>query len=944
MNTRTHTELANFIWGICNLLRGPYKRNEYRKVILPLTVLRRFDCVLAGTKEAVLAADAKYTGDSPNVRQQLLEQAAELSFYNTSRLDFDRLLDDPNQIAQNLNAYIRDFSDNVREIMERFSFGEQVARMDEKNLLFQVLQRFSSLDLSPERVDNVQMGYVFEELIRIGAEQANEEAGEHFTPREVIRLMVSLLLSSESDLGKSHVVKTIYDPACGTGGMLSAAEDYLREHNREVNPILFGQDHNDESWAVCKSDMLIKGENAENIILGDSFSKDGYAGGSNSRRPSTFDYMLANPPFGVEWRPSEQYIKKEHDTLGFEGRFGAGLPRIDDGSLLFLQHMLSKMQPIAEDGTGGSRIAIVFNGSPLFTGDAGSGESNIRQWIFENDWLEAIVALPDQLFYNTDIATYIWVLTNRKELKRKGKVQLIDGRRFFVKMRKSLGKKRNELSPEQINDLTHIHGNFEDGETHTIIDEDPVTHDSCTRSRVVSKVFANEDFGYRKITVERPLRLNFAATGERVARMESQRAFQNLVKSRMRAGPARDAEVAEGQARQETIRSLLWSLADQMGGEVVRDRETFGEVLRGAEAAAGMRLKAPERKAVLGALGERDPEAEVCRDRRGNPEPDTKLRDDTETVPFSEAIDTYMEREVLRYIPDAWVDENKTKIGYEIPLNHYFHVYDPPRLIEAIETDLQALEASCSALITRIVPRCLLPDATHAADLTPSSCFKPSDVEWLGEIPEHWKVKRLKLVASINDDRLSKNEDPLRPIAYVDIGSVDSIIGITEMEEMVFEDAPTRARRLVRDGDTIVSTVRTYLRAITPVSAPLPEMVVSTGFAVIRPHMMDPGFASWVLREHGIVEEIVARSTGVNYPAINSSRIGDLPVPLPPFDEQKAIADYLDEETERIDALVEKQQLLIERLQEYRTALIKAAVTGMIDVRGTAIDSVHSTG
>ena len=702
MNTRMHTELVNFIWGICNLLRGPYKRNEYRKVILPLTVLRRFDCVLAKTKEAVLTADAKYTGDSTNVRQRLLEQAAGLSFYNTSRLDFDRLLDDPNRIAQNLNAYIRDFSDNVREIMERFAFDEQVARMDEKNLLFQVIQRFSSLDLSPERVDNVQMGYVFEELIRIGAEQANEEAGEHFTPREVIRLMVSLLLSPEPDLSKSHVVKTIYDPACGTGGMLSVAEDYLREHNREANPILFGQDHNDESWAVCKSDMLIKGENADNIILGDSFSQDGYARGSGSGRPSTFDYMLANPPFGVEWKQQQQYIKQERDTLGFGGRFGAGLPRINDGSLLFLQHMLSKMQPIAEDGTGGSRIAIVFNGSPLFTGDAGSGESNIRQWIIENDWLEAIVALPDQLFYNTGISTYIWMLTNRKEPRRQGKVQLVDGRQFFVKMRKSLGNKRNELSFAQIDDLTRIHGNFEDGETRPVTDENPVTHEARTRPRVVSKVFVNEDFGYRKITVERPLRLNFAATKERIARIKDQRAFQNLAKSRKRAGPARDAEIAEGQARQETIRSLLRLLAERTDGETVRDREAFVEVLRGAEVAVGVKLSTPERKTVLSALGERDPEAKVCCDRRGNPEPDTELRD-TESVPLDEDVDAYIEREVLPHFPDAWVDASKTKIGYEIPLNRHFYVYEPPRPLKEIKADLQVLEQEIAGLLSDVV-------------------------------------------------------------------------------------------------------------------------------------------------------------------------------------------------------------------------------------------------
>ncbi len=466
-------------------------------------MLRRFDCVLAGTKEAVLAADEGYTGDSANVRRQLLEDAAGRPFYNTSGLDFARLLDDPSEIAQHLSSYINAFSPNVREIMQRFGFEDHITRMGERNLLFQVVQAFANVDLSPERVDNVQMGYVFEELIRVGAEQANEEAGEHFTPREAIRLMVRLLLSSEPDLGRGHVVKTIYDPACGTGGMLSVAEDYLLEYNSEANPHLYGQALNDDAWAVCASDMLIKGENADNIIRGDTFTEDGYERDSGGRR-WTFDYMLANPPFGVEWKQQKQAIERERDTLGLQGRFGAGLPRINDGSLLFLQHMISKMQPIAEDGSGGSRIAIVFNGSPLFTGDAGGGESNIRRWILENDWLEAIVALPGQLFYNTGISTYIWVLTNGKEPRRQGKVQLIDGRQFFVKMRKSLGNKRNELSPEQIDDLTRIHGAFEDGDTRDLPYEDPVTHEQRARARVVSKVFGNEDFGYRKVTVERP--------------------------------------------------------------------------------------------------------------------------------------------------------------------------------------------------------------------------------------------------------------------------------------------------------------------------------------------------------------------------------------------------------------------------------------------------------
>ena len=697
MNTQTHADLVNFIWSICNLLRGPYKRNEYRKVILPLTVLRRFDCVLAPTREAVRAADDEYRNHDASVRHSRLMEASGRPFYNTSRLDFQRVLDDPNLIAQNLGAYIAGFSENVRDIMERFAFDVQIAKMDEKNQLFQVVQAFAAIDLSPERVDNVEMGYVFEELIRIGAEQANEEAGEHFTPREVIRLMVSLLLSPEPDLDEGYKVKTIYDPACGTGGMLSVSEDFLRDHNRDANPHLFGQDHNDDAWAVCTSDMLIKGENADNIVLGDTFTDDGFQRSPNGRK-WTFDYMLANPPFGVEWKQQQRFIEQERDNIGGHGRFGAGLPRINDGSLLFLQHMLSKMQSVEE---GGSRIAIVFNGSPLFTGDAGSGESNIRQWIIERDWLEAIVALPDQLFYNTGISTFIWVLTNRKAPHRAGQVQLIDGRQFFVKMRKSLGNKRNELSQDQIDDLSRIHGAFEHGETRDLTDEDPVTHQPRIRPRVVSKVFANEEFGYRKVTVERPLRLNFAATPERIARIEDERSFQNLAKSKKRASAAHDAEVAEGKVRQDNIRGLLRALVESTRGEVIRDREAFAEALRDQCRADALQLTTSERKAVLSALSERDAQAEICRKRRGEPEPDPELRD-TETVPLTVDIDDYMAREVLPHLPDAWVDDSKTKVGYEIPLNRHFYVYEPPRPLHAIKSDLQQLEQEIAGLLAQV--------------------------------------------------------------------------------------------------------------------------------------------------------------------------------------------------------------------------------------------------
>jgi len=702
MTPETHAQLANFIWSICNLLRGPYRRNEYRKVILPLTVLRRFDCLLAPTKARVLAEHAKIKTKPESVVRSLLEKITGRPFYNLSKLDFGTLLDDPNQLALGLNAYINGFSKNVRAIMERFAFDQQIARMAEKNLLYEVIKAFARIDLSPDRIDNVQMGYAFEELIRIGAEQANEEAGDHFTPREVIKLMVNLLLSPEQDLRRSHVVKTIYDPACGTGGMLSVSERYIRDLNAHAKPLLFGQDWNDESWAVCKSDMLIKGEDADNIIRADTFTKDGFDRDGEGRR-ITFDYMLANPPFGVEWKQQQTFIERERDTLGYDGRFGAGTPRINDGALLFLQHMLAKMRAPKD---GGSRIGIVFNGSPLFTGDAGSGESNIRQWIIENDWLEAVVALPDQLFYNTGISTYVWVLTNRKEARRKGKIQLVDARRFFVKMKKSLNNKRNKIGdrdegePDQIGDVARIHGNFADGETRTFSEEDPVTKQPVQRARVVSKVFDNADFGFHKLTVERPLRLNLQASPERIARLEDEGGFKNLATSKKKGEKARRLDIEAGEHRQEAIRALLHAFA-AAHGERYSDRAVFLADLRGIDRVRGVHLTAAEIKAVLNALGERDESAEICRDRNGNPEPDPDLRD-TETVPLKESIAAYFQREVVPHVPDAWIDESKTKVGYEIPLNRHFYRYEPPRPLETIEGDIKHLEGEIVALLKEV--------------------------------------------------------------------------------------------------------------------------------------------------------------------------------------------------------------------------------------------------
>lgn len=688
MSPDKHKEMVKFIWSICNLLRGPYKRNEYRKVILPLTVLRRFDCILAPTKEKVLTRHNELKSKSENIIRPELCRITKTDFYNLSKLDFNRLLDDPNHIAQNLNSYINAFSPNVRQIMERFEFGQEVLKMAEKNLLYEVVKAFCSdkVDLSLENVDNMGMGYVFEELIRIGAEQSNEEAGEHFTPREVIELMVNLLLSPEEDLAKSHVVKKIYDPACGTGGMLSTADKYIRKHNADAKPILYGQDWNDGAYAVCKSDMLINGSNAENIKLGCVFTHDGF-------EREKFDYMLANPPFGVEWKQQQRSIEKERDSLGYEGRFGAGIPRINDGALLFLQHMISKMNR-PEDG--GSRIAIVFNGSPLFTGDAGGGESEIRRWIIENDWLEAIVSLPEQLFYNTGISTYIWIVTNRKEKKRKGKIQLIDAREFYRDMKKSLGNKRREIGngeegkPNHIADITKIYDEFKQNDKKKI-----KTADGVTKEIVVSKIFDNEDFGYHKITVERPLRLNFQASVERIARLDEESGFASLVKSQKKREEDGLKEIEEGKKRQGQIRKFFRKMDS---AKIYKDRKEFLRDLQELDRRNDVRLSAPELQAVLNALSERDETAEICTDKKGNPEADSELRD-TENIPLKETIEKYFEREVKPYVPDAWIDYDKTKIGYEIPMTRHFYVYEPPRKLDDIEADIKSLEGEIVRLL-----------------------------------------------------------------------------------------------------------------------------------------------------------------------------------------------------------------------------------------------------
>jgi type I restriction enzyme M protein len=666
MNSDSHLRNhAAFIWSVADKLRGVYKQSEYGRVILPLVVLRRLDCVLEPTKEAVLARHAGLEGRVENV-EPVLEAVSGQKFYNTSPLDFRRLLDDPPNLARNLRSYIRGFSPSALDAIDKFGFDAQIARLAEKDLLYIVVAQFAEIDLHPNVVSNLEMGYLYEELVRRFSELSNETAGEHFTPREVIRLMVNLLFDEDDDLlSKPGVVRTLYDPACGTGGMLSVAEDYLRDLNRDARLEVFGQELNDETYAVCRSDMMLKGQNASRIVSGNSFSEDGHKG-------RTFDYMLANPPFGVEWKNVEKVVKDEHATLGFRGRFGAGLPAINDGSFLFLQHMLSKMKPVAQ---GGSRLAIVFNGSPLFTGAAGSGPSEIRRWIVESDWLEAVVALPDQLFYNTGISTYFWVVTNRKSAARKGKVQLVDARESWVKMRKSLGDKRKQISEEQIAEITRLYGDLTENE------------------RV--KIFPNEAFGYQRITVERPLRLRWTVDDLR-GRLEGSRAF---------AKAEDDARDALTTAADDLARTGI-DTTDRADAE--RACNTVLQALDGA-------LPRAARKALVEALAVRDPEAPAL------DQPDPDLRDQENVAlpaeprsfepdpserlasnPYRKAVADYMEAEVLPYVPDAWVDHAKTKLGYEIPLTRHFYQYVPPRPLEEIDAEIRALEEEVEATVGEV--------------------------------------------------------------------------------------------------------------------------------------------------------------------------------------------------------------------------------------------------
>ena len=670
-NTTKTGKLSAFVWSIADILRGDFKQSEYGKVILPFVVLRRMDCMLESSKSAALEAEKGLPeGIDDDTRDMILFGAVggNVKVYNLSRFSFETLRgQDPGQLHDNLVDYITRFSGNVRDIfLEKFLFTDQLKRLKDGGILWQVFERFCTIDLHPGTISSLEMGYLFEDLIRRFSEISNETAGEHFTPREVIRLIVDLLVANDDDkLMERGIIRQVYDPACGTGGMLALAEQALKAFNPAMRVELFGQELNAESFGICKSDMLVTGHNPERIAFGNTLTQDAHG----ERR---FHYMLSNPPYGVDWKKYQAPVKAEAGR-GFDGRFGAGTPRVSDGQLLFLQHMLSKMR----NDEDGSRIGIVMNGSPLFTGGAGSGESEIRRWMFENDWVEAIVALPTDLFYNTGIQTYVWLLTNRKPAHRRGKVQLIDasGERFWASMRKSLGAKRREIPKKARDEIVRIYADFVNG-----------SGGECE----VSKIFDSTEFGYREIRVERPLRLNFKASLERIACLDGQRSFARLEE--------RDGKV-------------LKAVLQTIGSDLFTDREAFKKALAGAFKAAGLKkLSAPVRKAILAALSESDETAAVCTDARGKPEPDPELRDH-ERVPLGKDWREYLEHEVAPFVPDAWVDDGYRdardgevgRVGYEINFNRYFYRYVPPRPLEEITADMREIEAEIAVLLKELV-------------------------------------------------------------------------------------------------------------------------------------------------------------------------------------------------------------------------------------------------
>ncbi len=899
-------EIVSFIWDVANLIRDTFKRGKYQDVILPLTILRRLDCVLAITKQKVRERATVLQGRGIENLDPQLRAYSGFAFYNTSAFDFDKLVADAPSIASNLRNYIAGFSDNMLEVLDKFNFDNTIDKLEEADLLFKVIEQFKKIDLHPDKVDNATMGMIFEELIRRFNEALNENPGEHFTPRDVVHLMVDLMLAGDEDcLSDQNPIRTIYDPCCGSGGMLMIAKEHITVGRLEngnliyapINPKaeihLFGQEVNPETWAISKSDMFIKdpsGNDADNISFGSILSDPGHRG-------QTFDYMIANPPYGKDWRADENVVRDEH-RQGQAGRFGPGLPRKNDGQLLFLLHMLSHLK---EPEQGGSRIAIIMNGSPLFTGDAGSGESEIRRYVFENDLLEALIALPEQLFYNTGIATYIWLLSNRKPPERQGKVQLIDATSFWTPMRKSLGNKRRQISPTQAEDILKILTDYQDNDTRI------VTKTQGQEELVVSRIFPTIHFGFRKITVERPLRRNYQASQKRVERLKKLPKFCNL----------------NPESQMSAIRVI-----NGLSEEVYINREKFNEQINSVAKQLNIELPTSTKNMILSGLSELDMNAIICRKRNGQVEPDSELRD-YEHIPLSENVYEFFEREVRPLFSDAWINESRGHdgevgiIGYSINFKRQFPTTcTPSRSVKDIENNIQELVKTITNLL----------DLQNLEDHNPQN------------IPEHWEERRLAsaIIAIESGKREQGNFDSTDGIPNLGgehIGNNNTILteGMRYISQSFYESLHKGKIKendilLVKDGATIGKV--TLIREM-----PYERCSVNEHVYIIRSsETVLSTFLFYLLASQRIQENIWLEVTGAAQPGLNKSFPKQIMILIPPLEEQRTISDLLDKKTARLDDLIGMTEEAVGLLKELRSTLISDAVIGKIAVR----DTIHN--
>ena len=885
--------LSGFVWSIAEILRGDFKQSEYGKVILPFVVLRRLDCILQDSKQAVLEAEKSLPESADDATRDMILFGAvggNVKVYNLSRFTFDSLKgQDPGQLHQNLIDYITKFSPNVRDIfLDKFRFTDQLKRLKDGGILWNVFERFSEIDLHPDTISNLEMGYLFEELIRRFSEMSNETAGEHFTPREVIRLIVDLLIANDdAQLTGRGIIRQVYDPACGTGGMLALAEEALKEFNPSIRVELFGQELNDESYGICKSDMLVTGHDPEQIAYGNTLSGDEHAG-------KKFHYMLSNPPFGVDWKKYQDPIKAEAENMGFEGRFGAGTPRVSDGQLLFLQHMISKMR----DDETGSRIGIVMNGSPLNTGYAESSESEIRRWMLENDWVEAIISLPTDLFYNTNIQTYVWILTNRKPPALAKKVQLIDasGPRFWSPLRKSLGKKKKEIPDSARAEIVTLYASFLNGE---VVQSD------------VSKIFDVSDFGYREIRVEQPLRLNFCVNERRIDRLFKEKVFQKL---------------------EDDLKHNILAALKQLQGQLFLNRSSFVDQLDQALALAGVNISASIKKSIVNSLSERDESADICTGPKGQPEPDPALRQ-FESVPLKMDLQDYLTREIQPFLSHFWIDESYIdkkdrevgKIGYSINFNKYFFEIDADKEFDHLNDEMARFRNDLEELVSRA-------NSIFGAGILdqrkePLSDEQEAVVRERVKVPNfaNWDWLRARYLFRETTDKADKEAVFLTASQEYGVIPQQEYIEKAGASVVQSEAAPTDFKR-VNAGDFVIS-LRTFEGGIELAKA---SGCISPAYTVLIPNkLIDRKYFSYLLKSRIFLSVLSTIVSGIrDGKSVKFRDFSDMGLPIPPIEEQREIASKL----EQFDTLLRSFERTLDEFRSIRSGVIDGTVSGSIRI------------